>query len=178
MSGPVLVLVGPPASGKTTVGTGVAALLDVPFRDTDTDIEDVVGTTIADLFVERGEAHFRALEEQAVARALAAHTGVLALGGGAVTSAATRGLLVAHGRAGGTVVWLDVDLPSAAKRVGLSRDRPILGINPRAMLRQMLEERAPLYGEVATATVATGGREPGDVVADVAALVSAGRHVR
>ena len=178
MSGPVLVLVGPPASGKTTVGTGVAELLDLAFRDTDADIEDVVGTTIADLFVERGEPHFRALEEQAVARALAAHTGVLALGGGAVTSAATRGLLVAHGRAGGTVVWLDVDLPSAAKRVGLSRDRPILGINPRAMLRQMLEERAPLYGEVATATVATGGREPGDVVADVAALVSAGRHVR
>ena len=178
MSGPVLVLVGPPASGKTTVGTGVAELLDLPFRDTDADIEDVVGTTIADLFVERGEPHFRALEEQAVARALAAHTGVLALGGGAVTSAATRQLLVAHGRAGGTVVWLDVDLPSAAKRVGLSRDRPVLGINPRAMLRQMLEERAPLYGEVATATVATGGREPGDVVADVAALVSAGRHVR
>jgi shikimate kinase len=178
VSGPVLVLVGPPASGKTTVGTGVAELLDLPFRDTDADIEDVVGTTIADLFVERGEPHFRALEEQAVARALAAHTGVLALGGGAVTSAATRELLVAHGRAGGTVVWLDVDLPSAAKRVGLSRDRPVLGINPRAMLRQMLEERAPLYGEVATATVNTGGREPGDVIADVTALVSAGRHVR
>jgi shikimate kinase len=178
VTGPVLVLVGPPASGKTTVGTGVAELLDLPFRDTDADIEDVVGTTIADLFVERGEPHFRALEEQAVARALAAHTGVLALGGGAVTSAATRELLVAHGRAGGTVVWLDVDLPSAAKRVGLSRDRPVLGINPRAMLRQMLEERAPLYGEVATATVATGGREPGDVIADVTALVSAGRHVR
>jgi shikimate kinase len=178
VTGPVLVLVGPPASGKTTVGTGVAELLDLPFRDTDADIEDVVGTTIADLFVERGEPHFRALEEQAVARALAAHTGVLALGGGAVTSAATRELLVDHGRAGGTVVWLDVDLPSAAKRVGLSRDRPVLGINPRAMLRQMLEERAPLYGEVATATVSTGGREPGDVIADVAALVAAGRHVR
>jgi shikimate kinase len=171
MTGPVLVLVGPPASGKTTVGTGVAELLRLPFRDTDADIEDVTGTTVADLFVEYGEPHFRALEEQAVARALATHTGVLALGGGAVTSAATRELLVAHGRAGGTVVWLDVDLPSAAKRVGLSRDRPILGVNPRAMLRQMLQTRAPLYGEVATHTVSTGGREPGDVIADVAAVV-------
>jgi shikimate kinase len=173
MTGPVLVLVGPPASGKTTVGTGVAALLDVPFRDTDADIEAETGTTIADLFVGQGEPHFRALEEQAVARALAEHLGVLALGGGAVTSAATRALLVAHGRAGATVVWLDVDLPSAAKRVGLSRDRPILGVNPRAMLRQMLEARAPLYAEVATHTVATGGRQPRDVVADVAAVVSA-----
>src|SRR4051812_49922910 len=125
MTGPILVLVGAPASGKTTVGTAVAELLGVPFRDTDHDIEDVAGTTVADLFVEHGEPHFRALEEQAVARALAEHDGVLALGGGAVTSAASRELLVAHGRRGGVVVWLDVDLPSAAKRVGLSRDRPI-----------------------------------------------------
>ncbi|MCW2695415.1 MAG: aroK [Modestobacter sp.] len=177
MSGPLLVLVGPPASGKTTVGTGVAELLGVPFRDTDADIEGDVGTTIADLFVERGEPHFRALEEQAVARALADHRGVLALGGGAVTSAATRALLVAHGRDGGCVVWLDVDLRSAARRVGLSRDRPVLGVNPRAMLRQMLEARAPLYREVATHTVATGGREPGDVIADVSALVHTVRGV-
>ena len=175
MTGPLLVLVGPPASGKTTVGTGVAELLGLPFRDTDADVEAVTGSTVADLFVQQGEPHFRALEEQAVARALVEHDGVLALGGGAVTSAATRELLVAHGRAGGTVVWLDVDLPSAAKRVGLSRDRPILGVNPRAMLRQMLESRAPLYDEVSTATVPTGGREPADVIADVAALLQATR---
>ena len=178
MTAPVLVLVGPPASGKTTVGTGVAALLGVPFRDTDADVEERAGATVADLFVQHGEPHFRALEEQAVARALAGHAGVLALGGGAVTSAATRALLVAHTRAGGTVVWLDVDLPSAAKRVGLSRDRPVLGPNPRAMLRQMLETRAPLYAEVSTATVATGGREPADVIADVAAIVQLAHDAR
>jgi shikimate kinase len=175
---PVLVLVGPPASGKTTVGTAVAELLGVRFRDTDADVEDATGTTVADLFVQRGEPHFRALEEHAVARALAEHEGVLALGGGAVTSVATRALLVAHGAAGGTVVWLDVDLASAAKRVGLSRDRPILGVNPRAMLRQMLEQRAPLYAEVAGATVPTGGREPAEVIADVVAIVSAARTGR
>ena len=171
MSAPLLVLVGPPASGKTTVGTGVADILGVPFRDTDADIEAVAGMTVADVFVQHGEPYFRALEEQAVARAMADHQGVLALGGGAVTSAATRELLVAHGRQGGTVVWLDVDLPSAARRVGLSRDRPILGVNPRAMLRTMLEQRAPLYGEVATLTVATGGRTPEDVVAEVLAAL-------
>ncbi|WP_116452879.1 shikimate kinase [Blastococcus litoris] len=175
---PRLVLVGPPASGKTTVGTAVAGLLDLAFRDTDSDVEAVAGASVADLFVQQGEPHFRALEEQAVGRALAEHDGVLALGGGAVTSAATRELLVAHGRGGGVVVWLDVDVSSAAKRVGLSRDRPLLAVNPRAMLRTMLEERAPLYAEVATATVPTGGREPGDVIADVAALVRAGQDAR
>ncbi|MQA36306.1 shikimate kinase, partial [Modestobacter roseus] len=107
-TGPRLVLVGPPASGKTTVGTAVAAALGASFRDTDADVEAETGSTIADLFVQQGEPHFRALEERAVARALAEHPGVLALGGGAVTSEASRALLVAHGRAGGAVVWLDV----------------------------------------------------------------------
>jgi shikimate kinase len=171
---PVLVLVGPPASGKTTVGRAVAGRLGVPFRDTDADVETVAGATVADLFVSSGEPHFRHLEEQAVARALDEHGGVLALGGGAVLSAASRALLVGYGRAGGTVVHLDVDLPSAAKRAGLSRDRPLLAVNPRAMLRTLLEQRAPLYAEVATAVVPTGGRPPQDVVADVLAALPAG----
>jgi shikimate kinase len=172
--GPLLVLVGPPASGKTTVGTAVAEALEVAFRDTDRDVEDATGTSVADLFVEHGEPHFRDLERAAVARALAEHEGVVALGGGAVVHPETRGLLVALGRAGGLVVWLDVDLPSAAKRVGLSRDRPLLAVNPRAMLRTMLEDRAPLYREVATRTVATSGRTAGEVVGDVLALVREG----
>ncbi|WP_299957857.1 shikimate kinase [uncultured Modestobacter sp.] len=171
MTGPSVVVVGPPASGKTTVGTAVAAALGLSFRDTDVDVEAATGESIADLFVQHGEPHFRELEEQAVARALAEHHGVLALGGGAVTSAATRALLVAHGRTGSAVVWLDVDVSSAAKRVGLSRDRPLLAVNPRAMLRTMLEARAPLYAEVATLTVATGGRSVDEVVADVLAAV-------
>jgi shikimate kinase len=175
---PLLVLVGPPASGKTTVGTAVAGRLGAVFRDTDQDIENLAGCSVADLFVTEGEPHFRALEEQAVAVALASHDGVLALGGGAVTSAATRELLVGYGRDGGTVVWLDVDLPSAARRVGLSRDRPILGVNPRAMLRHMLETRAPLYGEVATLTVPTGGRTPENVVAEVLAALPGARTTR
>jgi shikimate kinase len=171
VTGPVLVLVGPPASGKTTVGTAVAAALGLPFRDTDADVEAATGTSVADLFVTHGEQHFRDLEEQAVARALAEHDGVLALGGGAVLSAASRALLVAYARDGGTVVHLDVDLPSAAKRAGLSRDRPLLAVNPRAMLRTLLEQRAPLYAEVASVVVPTGGRTPDDVTADVLAAL-------
>jgi shikimate kinase len=168
-----LVFVGPPASGKTTVGTAIAAELRLPFRDTDADVEAQTGTRIADLFVEQGEPHFRILEERAVARALAEHEGVLALGGGAVTSPATRRLLVDHGRSGGTVIWLDVDVASAAKRAGLSRDRPLLAVNPRAMLRTMLQARAPLYAEVATVTVSTAGRSIPEVVTEVLAAVGA-----
>jgi shikimate kinase len=168
---PRLVHVGPPASGKTTVGTAVAAALGVAFRDTDADVEETAGMSVADVFVEHGEPHFRDLERQAVARALAEHDGVLALGGGAVTDEASRALLVGYGKDGGTVLHLGVDLPSAARRVGLSRDRPLLAVNPRAMLRTMLEARAPLYAEVATVTVDTGGRTPEDVVAEVLRVV-------
>ena len=175
---PLLVLVGAPASGKTTVGTALAGMLGVPFRDTDADIEDVTGSTIADLFVDRGEEHFRALEEQAVARALVQHEGILALGGGAVLNVRTRELLVDYANAGGTVVWLDVDVSSAAKRAGLSRDRPLLALNPRATLRNLLLARAPLYAEVATATVPTAGRDPAEVIADVAAVVRSPGGVR
>ncbi|SDO55655.1 shikimate kinase [Geodermatophilus sp. DSM 45219] len=170
---PLLVLVGPPSSGKTTVGTALAGRLGIPFRDTDSDVEAATGQRVADLFVDLGEAHFRGLEQQAVATALGEHEGVLALGGGAVLSAATRELLTAYTRAGGTVVWLDVDLASAAERVGLSRSRPVLGLNPRATLRTLLAARAPLYAEVATVTVTTGGREPGEVVDEVATAVVA-----
>lgn len=178
MSTPLLVLVGPPASGKTTVGTALAGVLGADFRDTDHDIESASGSSVADLFVTEGEAHFRALEEQAVAAALVGHDGVLALGGGAVTGAATRELLTGYGRNGGTVVWLDVDLPSAARRVGLSRDRPILGVNPRQMLHHMLETRAPLYREVATLTVQTGGRPAEEVVAEIVAALPTARAGR
>jgi shikimate kinase len=172
---PLLVLVGAPASGKTTVGTAVAAARGARFRDTDADVEQAAGASVSDLFVEHGEAHFRALERAAVARALAEHDGVLALGGGAVLAEETRALLVDYGRGGGTVVWLEIDLPSAAKRAGLSRDRPLLAVNPRAMLRSMLEARAPLYAEVATHRVSTTGREPAEVVAEVLAALGARR---
>jgi shikimate kinase len=170
---PLLVLVGPPTSGKTTVGRAVAARLGVPFTDTDAVVEAEAGTSVADLFVERGEPVFRELEERAVASSLAGADGVLALGGGAVTSAATRALLVERRAAGGAVVRLEVDLHTAAQRAGFNRDRPLLAVNPRAVLRAQLEQRAPLYAEVATAAVSTVAREVDDVVTEVLALLPA-----
>ena len=163
---PLLVLVGPPGAGKTTVGRLVAERLGVPFRDTDADIVQATGSSISDTFVDHGEEHFRRLERQAVAEALAAHSGVLSLGGGAVLADDTRALLQGH-----AVVLLDVDLGTASSRVGLNRDRPVLALNPRATLRLLLEQRMPLYREVARHVVETSGRPLPQVVDDVVALV-------
>ena len=165
MTAPRLVLVGPPGVGKTTVGTLLSRRLGLPLRDTDADIEASTGRTIADLFID-GEPEFRVLEVEAVRAALAEHTGILALGGGAVLAAETREALRGH-----TVVFLSVELADAVRRTGLDRSRPVLGLNPRATLRTLLAARRPVYEEVATVTVPTDGRTPADVAdAVVAAL--------
>jgi shikimate kinase len=164
---PVLVLVGPPGSGKTTVGGLVAGRLGVGFRDTDVDVTVRAGKSIPEIFFDDGEPAFRALERAAVAAALAEHRGVLALGGGAVVAPEVRALLAGH-----RVVFLQVGLAAAAARVGLGRDRPLLAVNPRAQLRAMLAQRRPVYESVATAIVPTDDRTPAEVAAEVLALLA------
>jgi shikimate kinase len=163
---PVVVLVGPPGAGKSTVGRLVADRLSVPFRDTDRDVEQTAGESVSEIFVTRGEAAFRELERIAVRAALAEHDGVLALGGGAVLDDTTRSALAGH-----RVVYLDVDLSDATSRVGLNRDRPLLLGNPRAQLRDLLAQRRPLYQAVATVTVTTDGRTPEQVADAVEAAL-------
>src|SRR2546421_1621773 len=163
---PVAVIVGAPGAGKSTVGQLVAEALREGFRDTDADIEATAGKPIPDIFVDDGEEHFRALERTAVATALESFGGVLALGGGAVLAAETRQRLRGH-----TVVYLSVGLAAAVDRVGLGQGRPLLTVNPRATLRYLLDQRRPLYEEVATVTVATDGRAPAEIAAEVLAAL-------
>ncbi|MDZ5444523.1 shikimate kinase [Micromonospora sp. 4G57] len=166
MNRPVCVLVGAPGSGKSTIGQALAAALGVEFRDTDLDIEQLAGKPIPEIFVDEGEDHFRTLERAAVAAALASHGGVLALGGGAILAEENRAALIGH-----TVVHLSVELPDAVKRIGLGAGRPLLAINPRATLKHLMDQRRPLYAEVATATVVTDGRTPEEIAAEIAALL-------
>ncbi|MER6051076.1 shikimate kinase [Streptomyces sp. NPDC001793] len=158
MTAPVVVLVGPPGAGKSTVGALLAARLGVGYRDTDADIVVTAGKPIAEIFIEDGEGHFRELERAAVRTALDGHRGVLSLGGGAVMDDGTRKLLT-----GLPVVFLDVELADAVKRVGLDAPRPLLAVNPRKQWRELMERRRPLYTEVARAVIATGGRTPEDI---------------
>ena len=135
-------------------------------RDTDADIVAAQGREISDIFVDDGEAAFRALEREAVARALAEHDGVLSLGGGAVLDEDTRALLADH-----TVVFLQVGLTDAVKRVGLGTSRPLLMGNVRSRVKALLDERTPIYASVATHTVDTDGRTPDEVADEVEALL-------
>ena len=167
MTGPRVVLVGPPGAGKSTVGSALAHRLGVPFLDTDTLIVERAGKSVAEIFVEDGEPAFRSMEAAAVVDALAMDGAVVALGGGAVSNPDTRVALAPR-----PVVLLDVDASEAAKRVGVTGARPLLLGDVRARMVTLMRERAPWYAEVASVTVRTTGRPVGEVVAEIEAWLT------
>ena len=168
-SGAVVVLIGPPSAGKSSVGALLAAELGVPFADTDDLVAAAAGKPVGDIFVDDGEPVFRELERAAVARGLESpgqfgpDGGVLALGSGAVLDPDVRRMI-----AGRPVVYLEAGFATIAKRTGMDRPRVVIPGNPRGMLRAMLEERRPVYAELATITVPTDDMAPEEVAADLA----------
>lgn len=161
---PPLIVIGAPGAGKSTVGRGVADRLDLPFADSDDRIEQDAGCSVADIFVRDGEDAFRSLEKKVVTELLSCEDGIVSLGGGSVLDPDTRRAL-----GGRSVVWLRVDIATAAQRIGLSATRPLLVGNVRGTLARLLSEREPLYKEVATFEVDTCGKSVPGVIDEVCA---------
>ncbi len=161
----VVVVVGMPASGKSTVGQALAKRLGVPYADTDALIEAKTGKLIREIFTDDGEAVFRRIEEEVVAEALGGE-GVLSLGGGAILSPRTRALLRGH-----EVVWLDVSVATATRRAGMNQLRPLLLGDVRARMQTLLEARLPLYREVATLRIDTNRRSASKVATRIVAYL-------
>jgi shikimate kinase len=167
----VLVLIGPPAAGKSSVGTLLAAGLGLPFADTDDLVAEAAGKPVGDIFVEDGEAAFRAYERTAVARGLdrlEASGGVLALGSGAVLDPDVRRLIGAQ-----RVVYLEAGFGTVAKRTGFDKPRVVIPGNPRGRLRSMLEERRTVYEALAALTMPTDDLTPEEVAGDLARRLQA-----
>ena len=162
---PAVILVGPPGSGKSTVGPLLAARLRAGFLDTDDEVEAIARKQAGDIFVEDGEQAFRALESPVVQRALG-YPGVVALGSGAVLDRGVQRLL-----AGQRVAYLETSFAEVAKRVGMNRPRVPVPGNPRGMLRAMLDERLPLYEGVARVTVRTDDLSPEEIAGQIADAV-------
>jgi len=163
------ILIGPPGSGKSSVGKSLAQRMGVEFSDTDTIIENKCNKSISDIFVESGEPYFREIERTVVLDRLEHGEGVLSLGGGSVLDEQAQSAL----RTSPTpIVFLDVSLASASPRVGFNRDRPLLVGNPRAKWQELMNARRPIYEELATFTVSTDDLTPSQVSSKIAELLA------
>lgn len=156
-----IVLVGLMGAGKTTVGRRLAQVLELPFKDTDAEIETVSRMTVPELFAAYGEPEFRALEARVVTRLAADGPQVLATGGGAFMSEETREVLVTSA----VTVWLKADLDILMERVARRGNRPLLKTaDPRAVMRELMDKRYPVY---ATADITIASRNvKREIIAD------------
>ncbi|GIT80299.1 shikimate kinase [Leifsonia sp. LS1] len=156
-----VVLIGPPAAGKTRLGKRLAKRLGLAFVDTDARVVAEHGA-ISEIFADHGESHFRALERAAVVSALA-EGGVVSLGGGAVLDLETRADL-----AGRRVVLLTVQPEAIAHRITGGK-RPL--ITDIESWKRLVAERAELYASLADYTADTSSRPIDTIVEEIAEWV-------
>ncbi|MFM8898058.1 MAG: shikimate kinase [Actinomycetota bacterium] len=159
-----VILIGPPGSGKSTVGKHLAKELGITLIDTDRIIEEQEGRTIADIFLTDGEEGFRAIEKKVVLESLNMDDCIVALGGGSVLDPDVQARLTQCPE----VIFLDVSISNAAPRVGFNKERPLLMGNPRQQWLQLMEKRRSIYESLATRTISTDNRKAPEVAQEIA----------
>lgn len=168
-----LILIGPMGAGKTSIGRRLAAMLDLPFLDTDQVIQERAGVPIDFIFEKEGEPGFRRREEAVLGDLVNGDAAVIATGGGVVLSAVNRERL----RNSGIVVFLETSVDWQMARTRNARHRPLLDTDdPRARLAEIYALREPLYRECATLTVGTDARRVTAVANAVLAQIEALRQ--
>lgn len=147
--------VGLMGAGKTTIGRSIAKHLNKDFYDSDHEIEKRTGVNIPLIFELEGEAGFRRREAHVIEELTAMHDIVLATGGGVVLSKENREYL----KANGTVIYLRANVHDLWQRTRNDKNRPLLqGGDAKEKLERLFAERDPLYREVASMVIDTGGQ--------------------
>ena len=164
-----IVLIGPPGSGKSSVGRALSRKLFRSWIDTDAEVESRAGKRISEIFLEDGEDTFRTLESGIVNEVMGSDVGIVSLGGGSVLNEASQKKIVTAK----DVVFLDVSISNAAPRVGFNKDRPLLAINPRQQWLQLMAKRRPIYESLATITVSTDNKKPDQVADEIIEAIEA-----
>jgi shikimate kinase len=163
-----IVLIGPPGSGKSTVGRALSRRLKRSFFDTDSMIEEKSQKKIGEIFVDEGEDAFRNLEYIVLQEVLQLPNCVVSLGGGAPIKEQSQALITSSNV---FVVFLDISLASAAPRVGFNRDRPLLLGNPRAQWQALNEIRRPIYQSLASMSIKVDDMSIEDIVSQIVPTV-------
>lgn len=139
-----VVLIGLMGAGKTKTGMMLAQALDLPFADSDTEIERAAGMKVAEIFERFGEEHFRAGERRVIARLIGEGAGIVSTGGGAVMTPATADLIWTQA----VSVWVRAEMPVMLERVMRSDRRPLLkNGDPEEILSALAAKRYPVYGK-------------------------------
>jgi shikimate kinase len=162
-----IVLIGPPAAGKSKVGKKLAKRLGKDFVDTDAIVVRDHGA-IADIFAEHGEPYFRRLERAAVIEALG-QDAIISFGGGAVLDEDTQRDLEGH-----VVVLLDVDAESVADRIEADGKRPL--VKDLESWKALVAARRPLYERLADRRVDTANRPRDQIADELADWIHSGRE--
>ncbi len=163
-----IIFIGPPGSGKSSVGKEVAAMLNLSHIDTDQLIEEKSGKRISDIFLDDGEPAFRRMEREIVLEVLQQDNCVISLGGGSVIDSEVADKL----RVEPNVIYLEVSISNAAPRVGFNAERPLLVANPRQQWLKLMEDRKPIYEGLGRKRISTDNRKPREIAREIAGLLS------
>ena len=158
---PRAIFIGPMGSGKSTIGKAVASALGLPFRDTDSIIEEREEMPVSQIFIDKGEDYFRTVEKKVLRDELLNDGSILALGGGAPISVDAQSALKVSSA---PVIYLDISLASVAPRIGFNRDRPLLLHNPRGQWQTLMEVRRPIYESIANIVIDVNGKSQKQIV--------------
>ncbi|MCC5795900.1 MAG: shikimate kinase AroK [Methylophaga sp.] len=159
-----IILVGPMGAGKSTIGRQLAKALGRKFYDSDREIEKRTGVSISWIFEMEGEAGFREREQRIIEELTELNNIVLATGGGAVLAEENRRTL----RKNGVVVYLSASLEQLYRRTAKDKKRPLLQTGDRKQkIMDLIEQRDPLYREVADIVLKTGDQSVQQTVNDV-----------
>lgn len=144
LGGRVIVFIGLMGAGKTSIGRRLAQALDLPFIDSDHEIETVSRMSVSELFAQYGEPEFRALEQRVIERLLQQGPRIVSTGGGAFMNPQTREAIAEFGIS----IWLRADLDLLMARVARKQTRPLLkNADPRGVMRKLMDERYPVYAK-------------------------------
>ncbi len=158
---PKAVVIGMPGAGKTRLGRETAALIKVPFRDTDQCVEEEAGLSVSEIFDSQGEQVFRSMETRTVLGLLEDFpSGILSLGGGAPMSIEVFQALQDYRRAGGAVVYLQIDPEEGISRAAHSDRRPLLRGGASERWMALYRERRSVYQGLATITLKSRNTTP------------------
>lgn len=162
-------LVGFMGAGKSSVGIILADLMGYSFVDMDDDIEKETGKSISELFGTIGEQAFRELESKLLAKISKKEKAVIACGGGVVLHEGNREILAKEGN---LVLYLKADADSILQRLEMDEMRPLLQMeNKRSEIEKLLQDRIPLYKDVASMEISTDGKSPENIAEDIFELL-------